>query len=173
MMKPAMVKSYNMHTGGVDRVDQQLYGVQALRKSYKWYKKLAFRLTLQGALNKCKIFEEVTGDKISFIDFLMKCIKLMIARVPHIILPANVVRPADTTRLTGRHFPSLIPVGAGGNAHRAHKRCRVCYARGKKSEKGHPLKTIYVCAECPDLPGLHPADCFRLFHTKLDFSTVE
>ena len=42
IMKPAMVRSYNVHMGGVNHVDQQLHGVQALRKSYKWYKKLIF-----------------------------------------------------------------------------------------------------------------------------------
>ena len=40
--KPQAVKAYNSHMGGVDRVDQQLHGLQSLRKSYKWYKKLAF-----------------------------------------------------------------------------------------------------------------------------------
>ena len=35
VMKPAMVQSYNVHMGGVDHVDQQFHGIQALRKSYK------------------------------------------------------------------------------------------------------------------------------------------
>ena len=44
IMKPAIISSYNSHMGGVDRVDQQLHGVQALRRAYKWYKKLAVTL---------------------------------------------------------------------------------------------------------------------------------
>ena len=36
IMKPAMVQSYNVHMGSMDRVDQQLHGIHTLRKSYKW-----------------------------------------------------------------------------------------------------------------------------------------
>ena len=38
--KPTMIRAYNLHMGGVDRVDQQLHSIHLLRKSYKWYKKL-------------------------------------------------------------------------------------------------------------------------------------
>ena len=44
VLKPAIISLYN-------RVDQQLHGIQALRKSYKWYKKLAFHIILQCTLN--------------------------------------------------------------------------------------------------------------------------
>ena len=58
--------------GGVDCVDQQLHAVQALRKSYKQYKKLLFRLILQAALNAHKIFIEATPNekdkKLSFVS---------------------------------------------------------------------------------------------------------
>ena len=74
IIKPVMIKAYNHHIVGVDHLDQQLHAIQALRKSYKWYKKLAFGLILQAALNAHKIFIEVTPNekmgKLSFIDFL-------------------------------------------------------------------------------------------------------
>ncbi len=54
--KPSMITDYNKHMGGVDMVDQQLHGLHTLRKSYKWYKKLAFRLMSQAALNSHKVF---------------------------------------------------------------------------------------------------------------------
>ena len=72
VIKPSMIKSYNIHMGGVDRVDQQLHGIQATRKSYKWYKKLFVRLVLQSALNSHKIFHQETGmNKVTFLDFLI------------------------------------------------------------------------------------------------------
>ena len=61
IFKPTMVKSYNTHMGGVDRVDQQLYAIQTLRKSYKWYKKLVFRLIMQMSLNAFKVFQHYTA----------------------------------------------------------------------------------------------------------------
>ena len=44
IMKPVIVKSYDQHMGGVDHVDQQLYGIHILQKHWKWHKNLAFCL---------------------------------------------------------------------------------------------------------------------------------
>ena len=70
IMKQSMVRSYNTHMGGVDRVNQQLHGIQALRKSYKWYKKLVFRLLLQVSLNFHKVYQNCTGSNVVFLDYL-------------------------------------------------------------------------------------------------------
>jgi hypothetical protein len=116
IIKPAMIKAYNQHMGGVDRVDQQLHTVQALRKSYKWYKKLAFCLILQAALNAHKIFIEVTPNekdkKLSFIDFLFRCIKQMVNTQ---LLDPIVPRNDDLSRLHGRHFNVMIPRQGNSN----------------------------------------------------------
>ena len=39
VQKPTCIISYNHNMGGVDMIDQQLEGIDVLRKSYKWYKK--------------------------------------------------------------------------------------------------------------------------------------
>ena len=70
IMKPAIVRSYNVHMGGVDHVDQQLHGIQALRKSCKWYKKLIFHLLLQVSLNSHKVYQKCTGSNMVFLDYL-------------------------------------------------------------------------------------------------------
>ena len=44
VFKPEAIKAYNHHMGGVDMVDQQLHNLRTLRKTYKWYRKLAIRL---------------------------------------------------------------------------------------------------------------------------------
>jgi len=49
------VLDYNRHMGGVDVVDQQLESILAIRKTYKWYKKILFRLLLQLALSTHKL----------------------------------------------------------------------------------------------------------------------
>ena len=69
--KPQAVKAYNSHMGGVDRVDQQLHGLQSLRKSYKWYKKLAFRLISQAFLNGFKLYQRNENrNNYTFLDFV-------------------------------------------------------------------------------------------------------
>ncbi|XP_065650310.1 piggyBac transposable element-derived protein 4-like [Hydra vulgaris] len=170
ILKPSMVKSYNEHMGGVDRVDHQLHGIQVLRKSNKWYKKLAFRLILQCALNSQKIYTYSTGRHISYLDFLLSNIKLIFSLTPEIPHNPCLVVGEDFKRLTGRHFPSMLPPGKAGNNDRHHKRCRVCYAKGKLTAKGHPLKTVFVCNFCPSQHGLHPDECFQIYHTVLDYS---
>ena len=165
----AMIKAYNHHMSGVDRVDQQLHAVQALRKSYKWYKKLAFRLILQLALNAKKLFIEVTPNekdkKLSFIDFLFHCVKQMVnTQLMDPIAPRN----DDISRLNGRHFNVMI--SRQGN-NKPKKRCRVCYARKIKTAKGGDVTTVYHCEDCPSLPGLHPGKCFKDYHTLVDYSS--
>jgi len=39
--------------GGVDQVDQQLHNIQSLRKSYKWYKKLALQHWMRIRYTNC------------------------------------------------------------------------------------------------------------------------
>ena len=50
VVKPIMV-SYSAHMGGID---QQLYNIQSLRKSYKYDKKLALWLVMQVMLTPTK-----------------------------------------------------------------------------------------------------------------------
>ena len=61
VVKPALIRKYNLHMGWVDRVDQQLHSVSPLRKTYKWYKKLAIRIIMQMVLNAQKIYVITTS----------------------------------------------------------------------------------------------------------------
>ena len=38
--KPEAIVYYNTNMGCVDRMDQQLHGIQVMRKTYKWYQKI-------------------------------------------------------------------------------------------------------------------------------------
>ena len=104
VLKPTMITSYNQHMGGVDRVDQQLHNLRTLRKSYKWYKKLAFRLISQVALNANKVHNFHTGNNMTFIDFLHNCIVLLLTS--NAIVDVDVPIREVYSRLTGRHFPT-------------------------------------------------------------------
>ena len=169
IFKPSMVKDYNSHMGGVDKVDQQLHGLHTLRKSYKWYKKLAFHLISQVALNAHKVYQMETGSTDTFLDFLQSVIASLVIVRPDAPVPVPIADDS-IARLTGRHFPSLKAPTEGAKDKRPTKKCRVCYAKGKRSDKGHVLKTVYVCRFCPSEPGLHPETCFEQYHTLVDYS---
>ena len=113
-MKPPMVWYYNAHMGGMDCVDQQFHGIQALWKSYKWYKKLIFCLFLQVSLNSHKVYQKCTGSNMVFLEYLTNNIKLMVALTPLIPPAINyAILQSDAERLTGSHFPTLIPLAPG------------------------------------------------------------
>lgn len=75
----------------------------------------------------------------------------------------------DYLRLTRRHFPAMKQPSATASNKHPTKVCKVCYARGIRTAKGLPVRTTYVCADCPSEPGLHIENCFKLYHTELLF----
>ena len=169
--KPIAVKAYNKHMGGVDRVDQQLHSIQVLRKAYKWYRKLAFRLIMQTILNAQKVYASHTNSSMPFLTFVLEVTKLLTTHT--VPVPANIRVPADENhiRLTGRHFPMVKPALPGASNKNPAKICKVCYAKGKRTSRNHPMKTTYVCADCPSMPGLHIENCFRIYHTQLNYGS--
>ena len=139
-----------------------------MRRSYKWYRKLAFRLITQSILNAHKVFQKVTGNrKVTFCDFLKDAIRLMVTKP---VIPTgdpNLRFDETLSRLTGRHFPGVKKPEPGAKNLRPTKPCRVCSARKIKTLKGKPLKTTTICKTCPTQPGLH-IECFEIYHTELD-----
>ena len=151
--------------GGVDLVDQQLDQVNVLRRTYKWYKKLALRLVMQGMLNSHKIYQ-LNGGKHDILKFMHDVVAVLISHTPRL----NRCLPTDDTiqRLGGRlHVPGKRRMNDSNADKMANKskRCRVCIAQ----KRTFGLKTVYVCLDCPSQPGLH-FECFRTYHTKLDYS---
>ena len=104
----------------------------------------------------------------TFFEFLKDVITLLVMHdVP---LPINNdVRMDETiTRLTGRDFPSIKSASAGAKNLWPTKPCRVCSARHIKTSSGKPIKTVYICAQCPSQPGLHPDKGFEIYHTRME-----
>ena len=54
--KPTCINTYNHSMRGVDLIDEQHDGIDVLRKSYKWYKKLFLRLLRQCALSAHRVY---------------------------------------------------------------------------------------------------------------------
>ena len=170
VMKPRLITEYNLHMGGVDRVDQQLHSIQGLRKSYKWYRKLVLRLIMQMLLNSQKLYLKYSGNsKQDFLSFLHNVISAFFLCSTK--LNRNDINLPDTVyRLTNRHFSEQGKPVPGSVDRRPSKKCRVCYAQGKRTAKGQPIKTVYICKSCPSEPGLNIDYCFEVYHTVLDYS---
>jgi len=140
--------------GGVDVVDQQLESVLAIRRTFKWYKKIFFRFLLQSALSAHKLSQR-GGSKKDFLMFLHDCVTVMITKAPRLSTSPSAGLDS-VARLTGReHFPVKRDYeGTGKKTILQKKECRVCHARGVKTPKGGPVETTWVCEACPSAPGL-------------------
>ena len=171
IQKPEAIIYYNKNMGGVDKIDQQLHSVSIIRKTFKWYHKVFFRLLSVAMLSSHKIYKERGGQN-DFLQFVHEIVESLVENSPQLKdNTRNVRRNDNLVRLTGRHFPaqSLYEGQATKKKHKP-KQCRVCYAKGKRTEAGHIIRSNYFCEDCPEKPGLCIAECFRIYHTKFDYT---
>ena len=108
----------------------------------------------------------VKNLSLSFYD----TIALLVTQTPHIEYHNPLVPDDSHERLTGRHFIAIRKPTPNAKDQRPTKECRVCHARKITAKKGGAVKTVYICPNCPSQPGLHPGECFKTYHTMLDYS---
>ncbi|XP_071972612.1 piggyBac transposable element-derived protein 4-like [Engystomops pustulosus] len=157
--KPLCIQQYNKNMGGVDLADQMLQPYSAVRKSKVWYKKLAINLVQMALYNSFVIYKK-TGHQGSYLDYQEKVIKNLI--FGDLGSEARATTSSDASRIVaGQHFPSQVPPTA--KKARPQKRCRVCYKNGIRKDTG------YQCMTCHDQPGLCIHECFRKYHTSLEY----
>ena len=89
--------------GGVDKIDQQLDSINIIRKSFKWYHKVFFRLFSVAMLNSHKIYKE-KGGKYDFLLFVHNIVLGLVENSPQLTGVAR--KNYNLVQLTGRHFPS-------------------------------------------------------------------
>ena len=153
-MKPSVIHSYNKHMGGMDRNDELIGVYWSLRKTMKWYKKVAVHFIEEAVLNAHIVYQKSNPNhKLRLVDFRLACIRPMLAKCE---VAEEVVDATD--RLHGRHFLEKIPPTA--RKQNPTKRCIVCYKGNTRKE------TTDQCSTCADKLSLCPAPCFRTYHTK-------
>jgi hypothetical protein len=128
-IKPAIVADYNRHMGHVDTTDRMANSYTAIRRTWKWTKKLFFHLLNLAIVNSYILLSSCSGKKISHRNFRLTLIREMLARSGYEPRPFRPVgRPAQTSTNIGRldtrhnkHWPACS---------NTQRRCRVCSARG-------------------------------------------
>ena len=69
--KPVIVVQYNKNMGGVDFMDKIIEPYNFARKTFKWYRKLAFRLFQVATVNAHIVYKSEGGD-LPYAKFLNK-----------------------------------------------------------------------------------------------------
>lgn len=158
VQKPDCINDYNQFMGGVDFNDQMMQPYRATRRSRFWYKKVSIYLFQLAIYNSFVIYHKSTERSGAFLDFQEAIVTELIYHEGS--APENIYSDA-VGRLHGRHFPYVITPSETGR--RRQKRCRVCSRTGVRRD------TRYCCPQCPSEPGLCIGDCFRRYHTAVQY----
>ena len=147
--KPAAIMYYNTNMEGVDRMDQQLHGIQVLSKTYNWYQKIFVHIIMLSLLNSHKLYKS-RGGKIGFLQFIHDVVCQMVAH-------ASTLNPRppknNLLHLTGRHFPAQIPYRRqAAKKIYYYKKYYICYVMGIRTPSGHTIKVVWHGPDCPDQP---------------------
>ena len=155
--KPNIVRDYNTHMSGIDLSDQMMSYYSSLRKTIRWYKKLAIHILTMGLHNAHILPNRQATKKLRFLEFreaiikdLLKGVNLEQIGVPH-------------GNQQHGNFHYLMPHDGKGKM----KNCVQC-------NKNHQRRTTrYMCPVCPAnlKTGAHPSlcvfPCFKDFHTQM------
>ena len=122
VQKPSVIHAYNKYMGGVDRNDQLVGCYTSLRKTMKWYKKLAFHLIEECLLNAHIAYCDTTRDgRMRLLKFRVEIAKVLLIEAG----ACEAIEASEApTRLQGRHFLEKIPP-TGAKA-KPQRKCVMC-----------------------------------------------
>ncbi|KAF2346739.1 PiggyBac transposable element-derived protein [Trinorchestia longiramus] len=159
VMKPQPVIDYNAAKKGVDMSDQMASYQTALRKTRKWYRKVAFEL-LTGitVVNAWVLYQKLSHKEMSILKFKE-------AIIAHLLddNASTFQENKESSRVKSAHTLTEAP----GSKRQSRKRCRMCYDtlvhnEGSKKARASARKVNTFCVSCEDQPYL----CLQCFNVK-------
>lgn len=143
--KPLPIAMYNKYMGGVDKQDQLMAYYPVIRKTLRWYKKLAIHI-FQLLLINSHILYNKYHEKMTLSRFRMSVIANLLPEPQQV----KKTKPVD-------HMLSKI-TATNEKGHTMRKRCRICTRKKLRKD------TLFHCLACPDNPGLCMGICFAEYH---------
>ena len=101
--KLQVVHHYNRYMGGVDRNDEMIANYISVRKSMKWTKKVAFHSIEEAVLN-AYLLNKKSDNRKRHLKFKLDTISALLSAGG-----TEIAAPTADDRLSGRHFPEVIP----------------------------------------------------------------
>ncbi len=147
---------------GVDKLDQLVSYYSFLHRSVKWWRKVFFWLLEVAVVNSYIIYKQnCTQNKIrpmTHLAFRRSLIDSLTEPLRSSAKPSGIrVEPSHKRLECKPHFMGK---------HDKRTDCVVCSDR--RGGKRH--LTHFHCDTCTDHPSLCPTDCFKLYHTKKNYS---
>ena len=166
IMKPEIIISYNKAKQGIDISDQMASYFTPLRKTLRWYHKIAFEYLLNTAvINALIIYQEIKGHNVKIAQFRHDLI-YSLANVDEAetrrLAPAISTRPVRPPNVSVHRLEESME--RNNRNRRKRKRCCKCYEELKKSTNREEAskKAKRVSTFCKDCDG-QPAYCLECF----------
>lgn len=164
--KPQIVVEYNLGKSAVDLSDQMITYSSPLRRTVKWYRKLAVELLLNTCImNALVMYKEVTRKNIKIPDFRM-IIATYLTKCRDSEIEGCISSRASLQRKP-RHEIKKMP----GKARTARRFYKICYEKNSKklcktTAKNCTKKVVTYCEDCTDSPFLC-LECFNTIHRNM------
>ena len=160
--KPVVVDSYNQYMNGVDIADQYAVYYSFVRKTVKWWRKVAFWLLGTAMVNSYVLYKESTRTPMSHVAYRRSVIEALASAHISTAPPRLVGRPRKRPRVS-EAGPERLNKRLHLLGTRTQRQCVVCHAAERKT------RPVYYCKTCPDMPQLCPTECFERYHTLPNF----
>ena len=167
IMKPQPVIDYNSAKKGVDMSDQMASYHTAVRKTKKWYRKVAFELlTGTSVVNAWVLYNKIVPKAMSMLQFKESLVESLAGSKPtERLVATNETLPRD---IPTRH----ILQEASGQKQKVRKRCKLCYEtivlnEGSKKARSSSKKVTTFCPACEGQP-FYCLSCFNVKHTDMN-----
>ncbi|XP_057310036.1 piggyBac transposable element-derived protein 4-like [Hydractinia symbiolongicarpus] len=151
-LKPNIIRDYNQNMSGIDQADQMVSYYDCLRKTTRWYKKVALHMIDIFVFNAfCLNSTYGTKKSISMLKFREMIITDLIGE------RLNDNPPVQNNNTNDFHY--LVAIPPNEKKKLPTKPCRVC-SKIKRKE------TRYQCVGCENRPPLCVGECFKTYHVK-------
>jgi hypothetical protein len=157
--KPAMVLEYNKWKAAIDTSDQMSSYSTSLRRTVKWYHKIAIECLFGTTLvNALILFNKTQTTRMSITKFKEELVKSLLKKsvVEEPALPIATKRRS----LNSHRFDKKV-----GKFDKVRKYCKGCYAKHSEGKitKNKVKKVVSYCKDCENEPH-YCLDCFHIFH---------
>ncbi|XP_063912556.1 piggyBac transposable element-derived protein 3-like [Zophobas morio] len=143
--QPSLVSIYNQGMGGVDLFDK-MRGFYRIRiRSKKWYWPYV-RFCFNGAVVNMWMLYRFAHPKLGLLEFVRRIVLALLSSPPHLGGPKPKCTRAVLPEIRYDGVDHLV------DSNSTQRKCGFC---GKCAK--------FVCVKCN--VGLHPAHCFRAYHT--------
>lgn len=160
---PKVIIDYNQGKSSVDLSDQMGAYSNPLRRSVKWYRKIAFELLLTTSMvNAFTLYKNVTGSNIKITQFKKEVIRYLVNSVENENIDKGNEPPTKRRRI------HTLKRKDGESKHKTRRCCKHCYKKnnelhGRKYATNRTLKVDTYCDDCEGKPFLC-LTCFNEIH---------